>query len=118
MKWFKEIFLPSFEECNNKKITEKQAIIFKKYLNFESVKRYSSIINGKIIILECFPHLKWIEYYLTIKKDNSETIKSLRNTIKYLEEDWDIAFKENDENKMGNIEKEINKIEKMIQRLY
>ena len=29
-----------------------------------------------------------------------------------------LSNKENDENKMDNIEKEINKIEKMIQRLY
>ena len=34
MKWFKEVFLPSFEDCKGKRISEKQGMIFEKYLDF------------------------------------------------------------------------------------
>lgn len=118
MKWFKEVFLPSFDECKNRKITEKQAQIFKKYLDFNTVKRYSAVIDRKIIILECLPHLKWIEYYLTVKKDNSEIVKELRSKINQLEEEWGIALENKEEDKLNNIENKINEIENTIQNLY
>ena len=28
MKWFKEVFLPSFEDCKGKRVSEKQGMIF------------------------------------------------------------------------------------------
>ena len=33
MKWFKEVFLPSFENCNGKRVSGKQGQIFEKYLD-------------------------------------------------------------------------------------
>lgn len=55
MKWFKEIFLPSFENCNDRKITEKQANIFMKYLKNvkenECSTEYSDTIDERKIVL-------------------------------------------------------------------
>lgn len=83
MKWFKEVFLPSFER-GTKKISEKQAEIFKKYLS-ESYEKdngeyFTSVIDGISITLQdslvfngCYydkkgRHTKYYhEYYLTIR---------------------------------------------------
>ena len=85
MKWFKEVFLPSFELYNGKQITEKQAQIFIKYLKdykeSDNTTYYSGNIDGKSIILQessvyngCYYNSKGRhtnyrkEYYITIKQ--------------------------------------------------
>ena len=56
MKWFKEVFLPSFEDCKGKRISEKQGMIFEKYLDFDysndNAEYFIKIINGKKIKLQ------------------------------------------------------------------
>lgn len=56
MKWFKEVFLPSFEDCKGRRVSEKQGMIFEKYLDFEkeidNAYYYSKEINGKKIRLQ------------------------------------------------------------------
>lgn len=56
MKWFKEVFLPSFELCDGKQITEKQAQIFIKYLKdckeSDNATYYTGNIDCKSIILQ------------------------------------------------------------------
>ncbi len=85
MKWFKEVFLPSFEDCKGKRVSEKQGQIFEKYLDPErhsndNAEYFSKVINGKHIRLQrsssfngCYydksgRHTKYItEYYITIE---------------------------------------------------
>ena len=77
MKWFREIFLKSFEDCKGRRITVKQANIFIKYLpeRYDSVgfnaTYYNGIINNRKIIVQesdvCCGHGYRQEYFLTIK---------------------------------------------------
>lgn len=84
MKWFKEIFLPSFEICNGKRVTEKQGMIFEKYLDFshsnDNAEYFIKVIDNKKIKLQkssafngCYynksgRHTRYItEYYITIE---------------------------------------------------
>lgn len=86
MKWFKEIFLPSFEDCKGKRISEKQGMIFEKYLDFEDSKDnaeyFSKVVNGRKIKLQkssvfngCYynktgRHTNYRnEYYVTIESN-------------------------------------------------
>lgn len=79
MKWFKEVFLPSFGLCKDKRITEKQACIFMKYLKsvteYECCTNYKGILYDKNIFLQ--DSIQWAGwkngkpqkrhvYYLTI----------------------------------------------------
>lgn len=77
MKWFKEVFLPSFAECKDRCITEKQADIFMKYLKNikedDCATTYSDVIEHKRITLQ--DSLEWAgyktlkhKYYLTIQE--------------------------------------------------
>lgn len=77
MKWFKEIFLKSFEDCRGRRITEKQANIFIKYLpNREDLfgfnaTYYSGLIDNREIRVQesstCCGRSYRQEYFLTIK---------------------------------------------------
>lgn len=53
MKWFREVFLKSFDECKGKRISEKQAEVFIRYLpdSFESDNAcyYTGMIDRKNI---------------------------------------------------------------------
>jgi hypothetical protein len=87
MKWFKEVFLPSFEDCQGKRISEKQGMIFEKYLDPENYSHdnaeyFSKIVNGRKIKLQksatfngCYydkrgRHTKYRdEYFLTIESN-------------------------------------------------
>lgn len=56
MKWFKEVFLPSFGTCKDRRISEKQAEIFKRYMNGtisenECSDTYTDKVDGKQITL-------------------------------------------------------------------
>ena len=83
MKWFKEVFLPSFENCNGRRVSEKQGMIFEKYLDFESERDnatyYSKVVDNRKIRLQvssafngCYYDKKGrhtnykTEYYITI----------------------------------------------------
>jgi hypothetical protein len=83
MKWFKDVFLASFE-VGTRKISEKQAEIFKKYLKQsyekDNAEYFTDCINGISIKLQdslvfngCYydkkgRHTKYYhEYYLTIE---------------------------------------------------
>ena len=87
MKWFKEVFLPSFEDCKGKRVSEKQGMIFEKYLDFEkgrdNAEYYSKVIDGKKIRLQkssvfngCYynktgRHTNYRnEYYVTIESNS------------------------------------------------
>lgn len=48
MKWFREIFLPSFEDCEAKRISEKQAEIFKRYLSDSSESNNAIYYKGTV----------------------------------------------------------------------
>lgn len=84
MKWFKEVFLPSFENCEGRRVSEKQGEIFRKYLDFSkeqyNAEYYTKEIDGKIITLQMSSvfngchynktgrHTDYrTEYYITIK---------------------------------------------------
>lgn len=86
MKWFKEVFLPSFEDCKGKRVSEKQGQIFEKYLNFDysndNVEYFTKVIDGKKIKLQkssvfngCYynksgRHTNYkTEYYITIESN-------------------------------------------------
>lgn len=53
MKWFREVFLPSFEDCKGKRISEKQAEIFIKYLpdssEFDNAFYYKGTVDERSI---------------------------------------------------------------------
>ena len=80
MKWFKTVFLPSFETCKGKRISEKQYNLFIKYLYDRYLYKESNLGNAyileyhidEIIIITQQSHAGygkgWEEYYLTIKK--------------------------------------------------
>lgn len=79
MDWFRKTFLASFENCNGKRITEKQFNIFEKYLMkhiYKESDTNNSFINeyhfeDKIIILQesvvGYGKASWKEYYLTVR---------------------------------------------------
>lgn len=50
MKWFKTVFLPSFETCKGKRISEKQYNLFIKYLYDRYLYKESN--SGNAYILE------------------------------------------------------------------
>jgi len=78
MKWFKEVFLPSFKKCDGRRISEKQFDIFNYYL---SKYVYKEVDEGNtseteyhfgdyiIVLQNSFAGYGkgWHEYYLTIK---------------------------------------------------
>ena len=75
MKWFKEVFIPSFKKGTTR-ISEKQADIFKKYLKDSheqfNAEYFTDTLNGLTIVLQDSLVLKgykqyYHEYYLTIK---------------------------------------------------
>ena len=87
MKWFKEVFLPSLEDCKGKRISEKQGMIFEKYLDFDysndNAEYFIKIINGKKIKLQkssvfngCYYNKSGrhtnhkTEYYVTIESNS------------------------------------------------
>lgn len=78
MKWFKDVFLPGFEKCNGRRISEKQFNVFQNYLRKFTYKE--SDMQNTIKIEYHFENLiiilqdsiagygkGWHEYYLTIK---------------------------------------------------
>ena len=86
MKWFREVFLKSFDECKGKRISEKQAEVFIRYLpdSFESDNAcyYTGMIDRKNIKVQESPVYSGCrytskgrhtiyknEYYLTITMD-------------------------------------------------
>lgn len=86
MKWFKEVFLPSFEDCKGKRVSEKQGQIFEKYLDFDysndNAEYFKKVIDGKKIKLQkssvfngCYynksgRHTSYkTEYYITIESN-------------------------------------------------
>lgn len=82
MNWFKEVFLNSFDICNGKRVSEKQAGIFRKYFDiidckieeweqFNAYYEKYKFDNLIYIIQESivgYGKNKWKEYYLTIKE--------------------------------------------------
>lgn len=83
MKWFRDVFLKSFDECKGKRISEKQAEVFIRYLpdSFESDNAcyYTGMIDRKNIKVQESPVYSGCrytskgrhtiyrnEYYLTI----------------------------------------------------
>lgn len=71
MKWFKEVFLPSFEEGKEINITEKQFRIFERYLKNSKEDGYLftvyDIIDGKRIEASEWACVGKYRYYLIIK---------------------------------------------------
>lgn len=71
MKWFKEIFLPSFEKGKEIQISEKQFRIFERYLKENKDIGYTYNLYGNIDGLKIHAY-EWScvgkhRYYVTIK---------------------------------------------------
>lgn len=86
MKWFREVFLKSFDECKGKRISEKQAEVFIRYLSntseSDNASYYEGRVDGKNIKVQESPVYSGCrytskgrhtiyknEYYLTITTD-------------------------------------------------
>lgn len=128
--WFRNTFLNSFGLCEHKDISEKQGKIFEKYLKEEpenwrhaNAFYYSGIISGKKVRLQessvyngCTKgHTKTLYrtvYSVTIKADNTVEENEIKEKIKKLNKDFDIAIeaKASDE--------ELDKLENEIDLLY
>lgn len=72
MKWFKEIFLPSFEKGKEIRISEKQFRIFERYLKESKEDGYVYKIWGKVNNLKV-EAIDWAcigghRYYVTIQE--------------------------------------------------
>lgn len=71
MKWFKEVFLPSFETEKELNISEKQFRIFERYLKNEKEDGYLvtifDVIDGKKIIATDWASVGKHRYYLKIE---------------------------------------------------
>lgn len=76
MKWFKEVFLPSFEQGKEVNISEKQFRIFEKYLKNEKEVGYLytiyDIIDGLKIEAYEWCTVGKHRYYLTITKQDKK----------------------------------------------
>lgn len=82
MEWFKDTFLPSFNFCKGKRISEKQYDIFVKYLYdkylYKELDRNNACIQEyhiyNLVIIIQSSHVGygkgWNEYYLTIQRMN------------------------------------------------
>ena len=72
MKWFKEVFLPSFEQGKEVNISEKQFRIFEKYLKNEKGNGYLytvyDVIDGLKIEASEWCTVGKHRYYLTISQ--------------------------------------------------
>lgn len=83
MKWFKEVFLSSFENCKGKRVSEKQGMIFEKYLDFDysndNAEYFIKVVDSRKVKLQkssvfngCYYDKKGrhtnykTEYYITI----------------------------------------------------
>ena len=128
--WFRNVFLESFGICDHKEISEKQGMIFKRYLEEESDNwrhsnafYYSGIISGKKIRLQessvyngsTKGHTKTLYrsvYYITIQTDNTEEENKIRKEIDKLNKDWDISYNS------GANDEELDEIEEKIHDLY
>jgi len=97
MEWFKNTFLLSFGECTSKRITEKQADIFKRYLKkqdqcllSQKATSYVKIIDNKKIELSCQNRKYWITIQ-PIKKDNqgekTTLIGEILNLVEWTEQE-------------------------------
>lgn len=72
MKWFKEVFLPSFKIGKEIEISEKQFRIFEDYLEHSKETGYTYIVYGNVDNLH-IEACKWsclqtYKYYVTIKQ--------------------------------------------------
>lgn len=76
MNWFINTFLKSFEDCVDKRISEKQANIFRKYLKevkeHECSTDFTDVIDNRQILFQ--DSTEWVgyrklghRYYLTIR---------------------------------------------------
>lgn len=72
MKWFKEVFLPSFEQGREVNISEKQFKIFEKYLKHEKETDYLytvyDVVDGLNIEASEWCTVGKHRYYLTISQ--------------------------------------------------
>lgn len=125
MKWFGEVFLPSFGYCNDLHISKRQAEIFERYLERVRVDRtgvrYEIKLDGKQIRYERIsPYFSHNSIYLlTIKPDNTEQIKMLREKCDELYALWDKEFKaEANDKRLDWIEEQIRLIEDEIMDMY
>lgn len=127
-KWFIETFLPSFDLCDGKQITEKQANIFMKYLSNEEESfnsfiywdytnglfikvQESSAYNGSHYDNKGRHTLYRNEYYLTIKKDTRKEKEEIRKQLAELNKKANAMY-----NESGNTP-ELDKLEDEIDRL-
>lgn len=129
-EWFRNVFLESFGFCEYKNISEKQGLIFEKYLKEEpdnwrhaNAFYYSGIIAGKKIRLQessayngCTKgHTKTLYrtvYSVTIKADNTEEENQIRKEIK----EFNNAFYTAADS--GASDEELDSIEEKLDSLY
>lgn len=129
-EWFRNVFLESFENCKSKQVSEKQGMIFKKYLKEESENwrhknafYYSGIVSDKKIRLQesgvyngsTKGHTKTLYravYYLTIQPDNTKEENIIQKEIEQLNNEFDISIES------GASDEELDEIENKIDLLY
>ena len=66
MKWFNEVFLPSFQKGKELRITEKQFNIFVKYSKESYESGYTEVFVGKGFKAYSWSCISGTRYYVTI----------------------------------------------------
>lgn len=128
-EWFRNTFLESFGHCKSKQISEKQGLIFEKYLKEDpenwrhaNAFYYSGIISGKKIRLQessvyngsTKGHKKVLYrtvYYITIQADNTKEESEIRQEIERLNKKFNISIES------GASDEELDEIENKIDLL-
>lgn len=73
-KWFID-FVASFGFCDSKRITEKQAEVFKRYLNYSHSERYAIVHHDEINGLKIHLSDHCSGSYLTITNEENELLR-------------------------------------------
>ena len=68
MKWFKEIFLPSFQKGKELRISEKQFNIFKKYSNESYERGYTEHFKGEEYDAYSWASVIGMQYFVKIER--------------------------------------------------
>lgn len=128
-EWFRNTFLESFGHCKGKQISEKQGLIFEKYLKEDpenwrhaNAFYYSGIISGKKIRLQessayngsTKGHTRTLYrtvYYITIQADNTKEENEIKQEIEWLNKKFDISIE------FGASDEELDEIENKIDLL-